>query len=386
MPGFLRGFAALSLVWGCGGSSAPSDAATAPDAALADGAMDARPDAGGPADAGADATPDAHADVGPDASPDAGPTSCPPVPRCDGPPPDPGSAEPWRHPVRTAIATATGAPRHRGQDLFVGEGEDVWALAKFAYGFGDDDLKDEDVEVWLDEGCTGSWTSLGRVATTEDGDHGTVLGVEDTGGWVFLRHGPLPVGRHRLHFVVRGDLSTADQWVQVLPAGARVVVTDVDGTLTESETAEWRTLLSGPSPAVQPGAPEALTALAERGYFLFYLTARPHWLHARTHEWIAERDLPPGVVHTTLGFTGALGSAALDFKVGELADLADRLGIVPTYAIGNKESDAEAFQTAGVAPERRLLYQLDGNLFGGVRFDDYGTLADEFRSLPPVCL
>ena len=341
----------------------------------------------GPHDGGGDAPADVGVDVAtdtPDAFvvPDGGPGECAPPPSCDVPVPEIEQGE-WRH-TSTSFTTAMGGPRHRGHDLHLRAGESAWALAKFAYGGGDDDLEDEDVEVWLLRNCEGEWQRLATIPTTEtDGQHEDVFDVTDTEGWVFHEIGPLPEGRHRVHFIVRGDLSTTDQYIDVLAPADRVVISDVDGTLTESETSEFITLLSGPSPEAQPGSPELYWSFVRRGYRLYYVSARPHWLATRTHEWVAERGYPPGLVRVTQTQTGIFGSAAVEFKSAVLADLAERVELVPEWAFGNKESDAEVF--AGAEVPNRMLYQLDGDHFGGRAFDDYADLADEVAALPLVC-
>jgi hypothetical protein len=306
---------------------------------------------------------------------------------CDAAPPPAGSAAGWRHFTTSLFARAEHA-HHRGRDVLVREGEPQWALAKFAYGVTDKDLEDEDVDVYVLRSCT-RWERLGTTRTTHDGDHATVEGVEDSGGRVYFevpaarRLGP---GRHRLHFVARGDLTTADAWIDVVPADARVVVSDVDGTLTASENAElWTTLVDAPSPEAHPGAPDALRALARRGYHVLYLTARAEWLAPRTHEWLAERGFPPGIVHTTLGLTGATGAPAQRFKTAELAALVERLGRAPDYAFGNTTTDVGANDATGIDPSRAFFYQLDGELRGGHRLEDYRTLVAGFDALPSVC-
>lgn len=365
---------AAVLVAACGDAPVLPDASGRVDAS----AIDAAADAGDPS-----------VDSGRDAGHDAGPSICPPPPACDADPPPYDPTESWRHSIASRFTTAQGAARHRGRDLLLRETDEQWALAKLAYGAADDDLEDEDVDVWLLRDCT-TWERLGTATSTDDGGvpHPTVERIEDDGGRIYFRIPEarrLGPGRHRVHFVVRGDHSTADQYIHVLRGGERLAVADVDGTLTESETAEFLTVLSGPSPAVNPGAPDALWALAERGFIVFYVTARPDWLTTRTHEWVAERGLPPGLVHTTNNGFGALGGAAVTFKTEELAEIGERLGAPPDIAIGNKESDAEAYRTTGVPSGSRYLYQLDGDLMGGVGFDDYFELVPIFGALPTVC-
>ncbi|MCC6873916.1 MAG: phosphatidylinositol transfer protein [Sandaracinaceae bacterium] len=375
-------FVALGV--GCGsGIGGGGDSGTSADASADAGeTLDAglAPDAGLDRDAGP--APDGGS-LAPDAS-----LECALAQACDGPLPPFGATRDWRHTTTRLFTILQGDARHRGRDLYLREGEPQWGLAKFTYGLADDDLKDEEVDVFLERDCGGAWESLGTVRTTDDGDHATVLGVEDTGGRVYLDLSSagvtLPVGRHRLLYVVAGDHSTATQIVEILPAGARFVVTDVDGTQTESETAEWVSLLTGSGPAAQPSGAALLEAFARRGYHLLYLTARPDWLDPRTHQWLADNGYPPGIVHTTLTFTGALNAAAQTFKEEELALLAASFPGGLYVAIGNTDSDIGAYATAGVPPALSWSYQHDPGAIG-TRVDDYGTRIAEVEALPPLC-
>jgi len=284
------------------------------------------------------------------------------------------------------VTVRLGSPRHRGRDLFLRAGDPQWALAKFAYGLNDDDLNDEDVEIFLLRGCT-TWERLGTARTTRDNaPHPATEGVDDTGGRVFFRipdDRALGVGWHRIRFVVRGDHSVADQWIRVAPAGARFVVTDLDGTMTSEENAQFVSLLTGVPPAANAGGALVMRTLQARGYEVLYLTARPEWLVQTTHTWLRDNQFPRGIVHTTLGFTGALGGAAVTFKTAELNAIRTRFGSAPDIGIGNTDSDAAAYQSTGV--RARYLYRYTGDLMGGTRVDDYNALAATLQSTAPVC-
>jgi hypothetical protein len=353
-----------------------SDASPAADVALAadvPASIDAP--AGVDGSAGADAPVQGDADA-----------PCDEPPTCDAEPPTPSAMTSWRH-LTTRLTVALGAQRHRGRDLFLRAGDAQWGIARFAYGAADDDLQDEDVEVFLLRGCR-TWERLGQARTTRDGAHPTVEGVADNGGNVYF---PIPtgarlgVGRHRLRYVVRGDHTAADQYIEVLSADAHVAVSDVDGTLTESETAEWLAVFGGASPAVNPGSPEALWALARRGFIIFYLTARPEWLTARTHQWTRERGLPSGLVHTMLNLTGATGAAAFTFKRDELLGLRGRLGHPVDYGFGNTDTDAQAYDAAGVPASRAYYYRFTGDRRGGQLNDDYRALVAPLSTGPRYC-
>ncbi|WP_438020048.1 phosphatidylinositol transfer protein [Sorangium sp. So ce315] len=312
--------------------------------------------------------------------------ACPPRPACDAPPP---AALPrgFRH-TRSRLV-ASGWPRHRGRDLFARAEGPQWAIAKFAYGPQDDDLEDEDVEAYLLRGCSGAWERLGAFRTSDDDHlHPTTEGIPDTGGRLYLdltAGRRLDVGRHRVHFAVVGDGTSADLFIEVLPPGARVAVTDIDGTLTSSEGAMIGELLGGGPPAAHPGAAEAMRALADSGVYLFYVTARPEWLVGTTRVWLREQGFPPGILRTTIGVTGAFGRAAAHYKTVELGWLKARTGIVPSFGFGNMPSDVATYTAAGIAPSRSYYYKLDGDLRGGVGHDDYRRLDAALFTPPAAC-
>ncbi|MBI5496019.1 MAG: phosphatidylinositol transfer protein [Deltaproteobacteria bacterium] len=316
---------------------------------------------------------------------------CLPAPACDAAPPDPGAAAAWRHDIASPIIVATGSPNHRGRDLLLNPGDPQWVIAKFAYGLTDKDLKDEDVDLYLLRSCAGAWEALGTATTTSDNTHAPVEGVEDSGGRVYFQipaDKTLGTGRHRVHLVVRGDLSTTDALIDVLPPGTATVVSDVDGTLTTSENEEFTAMLTGATPNANPSAPEVLSLLAGRGWRVMYVTARPEFLVGRTREFVRERGFPPGPVHTTLTLTGGTGGTAVTYKTGELATLAAR-GLLPGLVFGNTVTDAEAYgqdYTGVTIPaEHRYFFQYTDGAFGGTRVDNYADLLTPLGALPAPC-
>ena len=312
-------------------------------------------------DSAADGTPGTAADE------DDVTAACLSVPACNAPPPE-------ATPTGFAHKDFSGEqPHHRGRDLILRPTDDAWAMAKFAYGTRDRDAKDEAVDVYLEKLCGGAWQHVTTAYTSLDGANPTVEDVKDTGGRVFVNMGKLPVGRHRVHFVLRADASRTEAFIEVLAPGQKVFVTDIDGTLTSSEFAEFPALLSGEQPAVHPDAAAALSALAARGYRPFFLTARPEYLGERTRQLLSKNGFPPGVLHTTLTLTGAVGSSAQAFKSRELALLAQR-GFVPSFAFGNKPSDAEAFTGAHISAKNTFLYQQTDEIYGCRRIEAYSEL------------
>lgn len=265
----------------------------------------------------------------------------------------------FRH-HRSRVVVATGAPNHRARDVLAVAGDGIAVEAKIAYGPADKDLADE--EVRIDREVAGpSWSALGTAVTNHDGRIAWALGT-------------LPLGSHRLRVTVLGDGSSTELSVIVVPSGQAIFVSDVDGTLTESETAEFPALLHRKLPAVHPSAAEAFRSLAAKGLVPVYLTARPDWLVPRTREFLAKNQFPPGVVITERNASGQLGAGAAAFKRREIETLVANGRTKIEWAFGNMPSDAETYAAFVTDPRRRVFYRYTDARFGGRRIDSYADL------------
>lgn len=381
-------FLFVSFLLGCSGATAETN--ENPGGGPSETGAGETGDDGGSGEVGGDDTGGGE-DTGP-----VGPSSCELRPACDAPLPDIGPKGKFDH---TNFARAAGAgPNHRGRDLFIKPGGKQWALAKFAYGGGnvaggivDDDAQDELVDIWLLRDCGSTWNKVGSYRTTTDKQSIVEEGVINTGGRIYVdiasvEPTPLGVGRHRLLFVMKGDNSTTEQFIEVLPPDAKIVITDIDGTLTSSESASFTEAFGLPGPSAHPGSAEALTTLAHRGYYMFYMTARPEWFVTKTRSWLKDKKFPPGIMHTGFSLIGETGSAAINLKTSELAQLKARTGVVPSYGFGNTETDAAAYDNGGITPaSNRYFYKATGDLKGGTWHDDYGKLVAPFSALPTSC-
>src|SRR6185295_11266439 len=120
------------------------------------------------------------------------------------------------------------------------QGDDQWVLGKFTYSLVAKDLTDEEVDVFVEKGCAGTWEKLGTTTTTSnDTNHAVIEDVADNGGRAYFqipKDKALPLGRHRIRLVVAGDQTSTDLVMDVVPKGTKIVVTDVDGTLTDRKS------------------------------------------------------------------------------------------------------------------------------------------------------
>ncbi|RZA16960.1 MAG: phosphatidylinositol transfer protein [Proteobacteria bacterium] len=283
-----------------------------------------------------------------------------------------------------------GKPLHRGRDIIVVPGAPIWIQAKFSYGIVDADLHKEPIDIYLSQGCSSGFKKIGQAITSNDNDNPAVEDVQDTGGRIYVNLADLgikdlPIGRHRVVFVVPGDNTTAELYITVVDPRQKIVVSDIDGTLTESELAAAVDVFGGSAKAHQ-GAPEALQVLKNKGYEIIYLTARAEWFGAGTRRWLREHGFPLGTLRTTNSKIGATGQAAIDYKTRELVNFYYATGITPRIALGNKETDVVAYGAVGIAPEHTFYINLLKDLAGGTGFSEYDFITQTFKESPKVCI
>ena len=294
-----------------------------------------------------------------------------------------GPAVDWNHSFTTGVETVLqGAANHRGQDVVVNPGQLPVLIGKFAYGTFDKDLKDEWVEVWiqLDPPC-GAWTKLGEVLTSEDGEYGTQYGIEDDGGRVFFpidaSAAPGP-GAYPIVMLVKGDLSMAAFNLFVVKPGRRMVLTDIDGTMTTSDfqlVAElFMDIFSGSFvPAMYADANTVMQRYHDKGYDLVYVTGRPDMLKDATRNWLDQQGFPRGVIHLTDTNAQALPTASgvQAYKTDFLQLLIGTHGVAIDYAYGNATTDIGAYAAVGIAKDRTFIIGANGGTDGTQALTDY---------------
>lgn len=282
----------------------------------------------------------------------------------DSPRPFVGPSEPtdWNQ-FGSRITANLGNANHRGQDVIVQVGRPQVLVAKFAYAFIDKDITCEDVEVYIQrEVPCGEWERLGVARTSENpGDSdcdnfGDRYGIEDDGGRVFFEipEGKrLGVGRYPVRMVLRGDLSEARFDLIVIEAGTQAIITDVDGTLTTSDTELFTEVALSifNETYIQEmyvDADRMLEGWADKGYLIVYMSGRPDLLRRMSERWIEAR-FPPGPIHLTdtngqvLPTNAGVGTYKKEF----IAYLRSQgLDIVAAY--GNATTDIWAYEQAGI--------------------------------------
>jgi LNS2 (Lipin/Ned1/Smp2) len=301
----------------------------------------------------------------------------PPLPRekfqrCTGRPYTLAPDEGWRHTIATPIITAAGAANHSGKDMLAAPGVASVLPGKFTYGSISKDLEDEDVLVFLDD-CTG-WTSLGRFATDSDGRMKAPAPA-------------LPTGVYEVRYQVAGDRSTTTSFLWVLPPGTRAIVSDIDATLTTSDSEVFQQIFDGSYiPETYPSAVAMTKVHQERGYLVFYMTGRPYWLSNQTRGYLTSMGFSAGPLRVTDSNTDILpteGSVGT-YKLENLKSLIAG-GLVIDFAYGNATTDIYAYLGAGIpATKTWIIGDHAGEQGTNLVTGDWAARTGEVGALPAV--
>jgi LNS2 (Lipin/Ned1/Smp2) len=261
--------------------------------------------------------------------------------RCNGEPAA-GPARDFRH-LRSDLISEVGGPKHRGIDLVASSASATQTLAgRITYTIIDKDLEDEDVEIFACRG--GAWSILGMARTDDNGAFALAL----TGD------ARLPIGMRDMFVSVVGDRTGARFLAYVAPVGTRLILSDVDGTLTSSENAFFETIVLGSEPDARAGAARAYAAAAAKGYQMVYMTARGNQYTAETRRWLANQGFPRGPLRLSPSFVTLPGGDTVDYKAQTASALA-AAGLELAAGVGNRASDITAYGNAGIAADRIFI-------------------------------
>ncbi|MGE0871737.1 MAG: hypothetical protein AB7P03_24475 [Kofleriaceae bacterium] len=285
-----------------------------------------------------------------------------------------GPSEPWQRPFHSPLI-ALGSPVHRGIDLVASADQAVQIVrGEISYGVADKALDDEWVDVYA---CrAGIWRYLDRTMTDDEGRFELALTGADR----------LPIGIRDLLVSVAGDRTSTRFVALVAPAAGNLAVSDIDGTLTSSETAFATAVITGSDVAPHPDAPQALHAIRAAGYAPVYLTARGRYFTSHTRTWLEQHGFPRGALRLASGIGSLPGDSTIEHKITAMLEIAAS-DLVIAIGIGNRASDQAAYQTLAVPGELTFLKQQEyadevaplvdaGDAIG---FDDYAELVARFQ-------
>ena len=285
--------------------------------------------------------------------------------RCAGVP-ETGKARGFRT-TREKITLSFAQPSHRGFDL-IATADDAQVLSgKLAYGIIEKKLVGADVELFA---CiAGAWERIGTTQTDARGRFALPLDGAAR----------LPVGLRDVYASVVADRTGVRFLAYVAPREAKLVVSDVDGTLTSSEASFVKAVFVGSRVKPHAGAAAALRDARARGYQVIYVTARGDRFTDATRHWLGTNGFPRGPVRLAPSFIVKPGAATVAYKRRVLSSLA-HFGVVA--GVGNRKSDVAAYTAIGIPPDRIFvkLPEYKGELGAALRegaavgFGAYGPL------------
>ncbi len=174
----------------------------------------------------------------------------------------------------------------------------------------------------------------------------------------------------------------------------RAIVTDIDATLTTSDN-EFLTqlLVPGTDPAERPGANELISAYADRGYFIVYLTSRPDGApmatgtttRVATLQWLTEHGFPVDPERTRLELAPGLvfGASSAAYKGDALIAMQDE-GFVFDFAYGNATSDIDAYEAAGIPKTATFIIGPEAGVSNTMPIAGDGWIEHASAQLPGV--
>lgn len=191
-------------------------------------------------------------------------------------------------------------------------------------------LPSENVSLWSYDGT--AWQTHGRTTTDAMGAYDL-----DSTGFVVPN-------KQALFSILEADGSCAEHYSLMLPPGSKVVVTDIDGTLT---TDDQQNLMQIPDatyvPLMMGHANAMLQAWDAKGYPVIYLTARPHVERVESRVWLRDEMFPTGPLITA---TDVEEPAA--YKTLWLNRMITDLGWTVVAAYGNAQTDVDAYNNVGI--------------------------------------
>lgn len=253
-------------------------------------------------------------------------------------------------------------PHHSVNDAIAALGQSAQIEAKFTFGSVAKDMSKEFVELWVDV-CDEYFVLLDRQLTDSDG---RVIFTVDTS----LLEEP---GSFSILMRAVGDGSTSKATLRVVPAGRKVAVFDIDGTLSAYDGEVSFDILYDIyhgvyAPPKRLYAAELTHLLRDKfGYEIVYLSGRPHFMNNITRKWLADNEFAPGTVKITQNLTQMLPTQSYvgQYKSDQLVNIKNA-GLLIPRAYGNAETDVFAYKDAGIPDKKIFMLGKYSGFFGAV--------------------
>ncbi|XP_055063613.2 membrane-associated phosphatidylinositol transfer protein 2 isoform X1 [Misgurnus anguillicaudatus] len=183
---------------------------------------------------------------------------------------------------RTHVKIRNVTANHRVNDaVFADDGPQV-VTGRFMYGPLDMvTLTGEKVDIHImTQPPSGEWVFFDTEVTNSSGRI----------SYVIPDNKKLGIGVYPVKMVVRGDHTSADSYLTVLPRGTEFVVFSIDGSFAASVS------IMGSDPKVRAGAVDVVRHWQDLGYLIVYVTGRPDMQKQRVVAWLSQHNFPHGIV------------------------------------------------------------------------------------------
>lgn len=175
----------------------------------------------------------------------------------------------------------------------------------------------------------------------------------------------LKPGSNDVHFKVTssGSIHTIINNIYLFNDTSKIVVSDIDGTITKSDIQGFIYPALGLSDWKHTGIVTLFSLLEARGYQLLYLSARPIGQSSTTHEYLTslregDKMMPKGPILLHVGSViNAIAEEVIRGtpEISKISKLSRVRGLFPSNpyysAYGNKETDILAYKALNIDPD-----------------------------------
>ncbi|XP_030750427.1 protein retinal degeneration B isoform X2 [Sitophilus oryzae] len=237
---------------------------------------------------------------------------------------------------RTSVKLKNVAANHRANDVIVRENAAQALLARFMYGPLDMiTLTGEKVDIHvMKDPPSGEWVLLSTEVTDKTGRIAYTIPEDKSVGY----------GLYPIKMIVRGDHTSVDFFLAVVPPKTECIVFSIDGSFTASVS------VTGRDPKVRAGAVDVVRHWQELGYLIIYITGRPDMQHRRVVSWLSQHNFPHGLV----SFADGLSTDPLGHKAAYLNNLIQNHGVIIHSAYGSAK-DISVYTNIGLKPKQIFI-------------------------------
>ncbi|KAF6724874.1 Membrane-associated phosphatidylinositol transfer protein 3 [Oryzias melastigma] len=234
---------------------------------------------------------------------------------------------------RTHVKLRNVTANHRVNDVIATEDGPQTLVGRFMYGPLDMvTLTGEKVDILvMTQPQSGRWVHFDTEVTNSSGRVVYTISPSKK----------LGLGVYPVKMVVKGDQTSAEAYLTVLPRGMECVVFSIDGSFAASVS------IMGSDPKVRPGAVDVVRHWQDLGYLIIYITGRPDMQKQRVVSWLSQHNFPHGMIF----FSEGLVHDPLRQKTIFLRNLMQECHIKINSAYGSMK-DISVYNMLGLSPSQ----------------------------------